>query len=166
MTDENLPEKVQPSRVSSKASETTATLRARATFRELPHYRRITSAIDELYDIASQEVFLADVLRNVTSKLEEAAYRGGLGEGQEQIRGELAAYLSALARAEEGLAKIVKLNLEERRVRLQEAQITLMVELLDKVLRSPVLGLEPEKRKLARGEIVKELERRMSKGEA
>jgi hypothetical protein len=115
----------------------------------LGHVEPVTDPIAALENIAGQAVALADLLRGVVANLEEIRYRGGLGDGTENVRGELQAYMSALGRAESVLAKIVSLDLDARRVRLAEAQTTVVVAALARVLAHRELGLDDERRKLA-----------------
>jgi hypothetical protein len=73
-----------------------------------------------LMDLGGRSVALVSVLGRVVSELEEVSYRGGIGQGQEQVRGESSAYLAAMARAESILGRILSLNLESRRVASSE----------------------------------------------
>lgn len=110
-----------------------------------------------LEDLGQQAVALVDVLRGLVSDLQEVRYRGGPGSGTEQLRGELEAYLSALGRAESIVGRIIALDLEGRRVRLQEAQAGLVVQALARVLSSRQLDLDPQRQRLGRELLAREL---------
>jgi hypothetical protein len=85
----------------------------------------VTDPITELEMLAGEAVTLTRLLRGAVSRLESVRWDGEyVGE---QVRGEVQAYLSSMARTESILAKIVGLNLEERRVKFQEAQSRMIV---------------------------------------
>jgi hypothetical protein len=103
--------------------------------------RRLTAlhdvvAVDDpiaaLLGLAGQLVALVDVLRSFVADLSSVAYEGD--KTGEQIKGELQVYLAAAARAESILTNIIRLNLEERLVRVNEAQSDMVVVLIEHVL--------------------------------
>lgn len=100
---------------------------------------------------------LVEVLRAMVGDLETIRYRGGPGSGGEQIRGELQAYLSALGRAESVLSKIIALDLDSRRLRLDEAKATFIVAALAKVLGHRDLELSEDRQRRARALLAQEL---------
>lgn len=142
------------------AARRLAEQRASRLLAGLGHVEPVTDPIGALEHIAGQAVTLADLLRAVVADLEEVRYRGGVGAGTENIRGELQAYMAALGRAESVLAKIVSLDLDARRVRLQEAQATVVIAALARVLAHRDLGLDDERQKLARGLLSQEFRTR------
>ena len=127
--------------VRAKAEERRALARAQRLV-ELLDAGPCTDPVGALLDLAGQAKALVDILRAVVAQLDEVAYRGGIGDGQEQVRGELSAYISAMGRAESVLGRILSLGLEERRVRVVEAQADLLEAALVLVLRHPDLGLD------------------------
>jgi hypothetical protein len=129
--------------------------RARATLADLDHIEPVTDPFAALEDLAGQAVALVGVLRSKVAELQSVRYESG--QGLEQLRGELQAYLSALQRAESVLSKIVSLDLESRRVRIQEAQASLVASALARVLGSAQLQLDPERQRLARQMLAREL---------
>lgn len=139
------------------AAERQARAAALRTLRDLGEVEPVTDPVGALEHLAGQAVALVEVLRGLVSKLEEVRYSGGPGSGGEQLRGELTAYLSALGRAESILGRIVALDLDARRVRLQEAQAALVVAAFARVLRHRELALAPELQRRARSLLAAEL---------
>ena len=139
----------------AKAAERIVEQRARRVLAELGTVEPVTDAIGELERIAGQAVVLCDLLRGVVAELEEIRYRGGLGKGVEQVRGELTAYMAALARAESVLAKIVSLDLDARRVRIDELRAAFVVAAFADVLTH--LGLDDEQQRVARALLARKL---------
>ena len=118
----------------AKAAERLAEQRARRYLADLAgDIEPVTDAIGELERLAGQAVALVDLLRRVVADLEQIRYQA-LGMGTEQTRGELTAYLAALGRAESILGRIVSLNLDDRRVRLQEAQVEQVLRAIGRAL--------------------------------
>ena len=134
----------------AKAAERLAEHRARRTLAELEQVDPVTDPFAALEGLAGQAVALVDVLRDQVSQLQEVRYRGGPGSGTEQLRAELSAYLTALGRAESILGRVVSLDLDARRVRLQEAQVAAVVVALDNVLASPAMALDAERQRRGR----------------
>jgi hypothetical protein len=71
--------------------------------------------------------------------LEQLRYRASAGE---QIRGELLMYERALDRSAKFCDSLARLGLDERTVRIAEAQVVMLVAALDRVLNDPALGLD------------------------
>jgi hypothetical protein len=109
---------------------------------------------EALQAVGNQASLLLDLLSGVVSQLHEFRYEGDHGEN---IRGELQAYMTAMARAESVHSKIISLGLEERRLTIDEAKIALIVAALDKALDQRQLNLSTEQKKLALAVVVKEL---------
>jgi len=134
-----------------KAAERIAEQAARRTLSDLgAEAPPVVDALDALERLAGEAMRLVDVLRGMVSDLEEIRYRGGPGSGTEQLRGELGAFLSALGRAESVLGRILALDLDAKRVRIEEAKVAAVVLALDKVLGSPDLGLDTERQRRGR----------------
>jgi hypothetical protein len=139
----------------AKAVERLALARAQRTLESLGQTEPVSDPITALEELAGQAVALVDVLRGAVSRLEQIRYRDDrVGE---QIRGELQAYLSALARAESILGKIISLDLASRRLALDEARVLLVVNALGKVLGARDLDLTAEQQRRARALIAREL---------
>jgi hypothetical protein len=129
----------------------------------LGHVEPVTDPIAALEHVAGQAVALTNLLRAVVADLEEIRYRGGVGAGTENIRGEVQAYLSALGRAESVLSKIVSLDLDARRTRVQEVHAVAVIEALARVLANRELGLDEPRQQLARSLLSNELRTHESK---
>ncbi len=79
-------------------------------------------------------------LKNHVTELESV---GTIATGRgEQIKPEIAAYLAAIREAERILTSIVRLNLTERLVRVDEARAELVVQVIERVLAGA--GLDPQ----------------------
>jgi hypothetical protein len=139
-----------------KASERLAAAEARRTLDDLGgRVDPIGDPFAALERLAGEAVALVDVLRGQVAALQAIRYQGGPGSGTEQLRGELQAYLSALGRAESILGRIASLDLDARRVRLQEAQAAIVIAAFAKVLDR--IGLDSEAQRRARGMLALEL---------
>jgi hypothetical protein len=141
-----------------KAAERLAAAEARRTLEDLGgQVEPIGDPFAALEQLAGEAVALVAVLRGQVAALQAVRYQGGPGSGTEQLRGELQAYMTALGRAESILGRIAALDLDARRVRLQEAQVALVVSAFAKVLRHGALGLDVEAQRRARGMLALEL---------
>lgn len=85
-----------------------------------------------LEQIAGQAVALVEVLRPIVGSLSDVRARGGLGAVV--VAPELQVYIAALGRAESVLSKIVSLGLDERRTRIAEAQVDLVLAAIGRAL--------------------------------
>lgn len=132
------------------AAERVAQKRAQKVLADLGTVEPVADPMLELEKIAGRAVTLVEVLGGIVSQLTEVAYKGGIGQGVEQVRGEVQAYQSALARAESVLSKILALDLDARRVRLQEAQAAVVLGAFAAVLADPGLALSVEQQRTAR----------------
>jgi len=113
-----------------------------------------------LLDLAGDAVALKDVLRPVVANLSEVAYRGGVGGGLEQVRGELSAYMQSMAMAERVLSRIVALDLEAKRVHIEDRRVDVMTGALLATLAHPDIGLDPPRQARARELLRAELKAR------
>lgn len=115
----------------------------------------VTDAVTALEALAGEAVALTAVLRRAVSELEQLRYSAVPGAGGEQLRGELQAYLSALGRAESICGRIASLGLDERRVRVEEAQMAALLSALNRALARAALepAIEVRVRELAAAEI-------------
>jgi hypothetical protein len=109
---------------------------------ELPH----RNSGEALQDVGNQASLLVDLLRGVIARLDTVSSDGGAGVGQ-QIRGEVQAYLSAMTRAESVHGRILSLNLEERRVLVDEEKAQFIAGAMKAALEAA--DLSPEQRTAA-----------------
>lgn len=105
---------------------------------ELTEYTPITNPYEELYRLAGQVIKWKDILAEKVAELSYLSY--GTEHTGEQIKGEVQLFTQALAEARSILVSISKLDVEERMVRVAEAQAMMIAEVLGRVLDS--LGLE------------------------
>ena len=132
-----------------KAAERLLEQRAQAVLAALGEdVAPVTDALTALEDIAGQVMALVGLLKTKVAQLTEIRYSSGMG--LEQVRSELSVYLSALTRAESVLGRIISLDLEGRRVTIEEAKVAAVVLALDKVLASPDLALDAERQRRGR----------------
>jgi len=133
----------------AKAEERLAEARARKTLASLGEpVEPVTDAVFQLERLAGECVALSAILRSAVGDLESIRYTSA--QGFEQVRGELTAYISLLGRTESVLAKIVSLNLDARRVQLDEARVVLVVSALEATLSHRDLALDPDRQRRAR----------------
>lgn len=115
--------------------------RAQELLAEMGNPEPVEDVYGELLGLAGQMKRFSDVMYQMVSELERVGYAGQSGE---QVKAEVFAFLKAAERAESILVNISKLNLEERRVRLNEAQATLVYELGRRALAAIGLGEHQE----------------------
>jgi len=139
-----------------KAAERLAEQKARAVLAELGEdIAPVTDALAALEDVAGQTMALVNLLKGKVAELTELRYASGMG--LEQTRAELTLYVSVLGRAESVLSKIIGLNLEGRRVQLNEARIAFVVGALSRVVSHRDLGLDEGAQRRARAMLAREL---------
>jgi hypothetical protein len=93
-----------------------------------------------LMDLGGEAVALVIALKQHVSDLESVGTESGrLGEA---VKPEITAYLSAIREAERILSSLVRLNLEERLVRIDEVRAQVVVAVIERVLLSA--GLDPK----------------------
>jgi hypothetical protein len=90
--------------------------------------------------LAAESVALVGAFRVMVADLDGLRYQGGAGE---QLRAEVGLYERALDRAEKFANNLAKLGLEERAVKVTEAQAGVLATLVTEVLDSPELALTP-----------------------
>lgn len=104
----------------------------------LTEYSPITNPYEELYRLAGQTIKWKDILAERVADLEYLGY--GTEHTGEQVKADVQLFTQALAEARQILVAISKLDVEERMVRIAEAQALMIAEILGRVLDS--LGLD------------------------
>ena len=100
----------------------------------------IDDPVAALMDLGAEAIALVNALRFHVAMLERVGTEPGrLGE---QLKPEITAYLGAIREAERIVVSIVKLNLAERLVRIDEERAQLVVTVIERVLISA--GLDPK----------------------
>jgi len=122
---------------------------------EAPH----RDSIEALQAVGNKMSQLLDLLSGVVSKLtvDQIRYEGE--HSGEQIRGELQAYINVAARTESVHGRIIGLDLDKRRLSIEEAKIAVVVAALDKALDQRELNLSTEQKRHALAVVAKELSR-------
>jgi hypothetical protein len=92
----------------------------------------VDDPVEALLELASEAVALVDALKGHVQDLERVGTEPG--RWGEQVKPEIAAYLSAIREAERILSSIVRLDLQERQVRLDEARAEIVVKVIERVL--------------------------------
>ena len=105
----------------------------------------VTEPTKALMELAGEAIAFKEILSEHVAKLNEMRYEGKAGE---QIRGELEAYERALDRAEHFCNNLAKLNLEERRVKVEQAQVLLVTQALDAAMAQAGLDQDESQRVL------------------
>jgi len=100
----------------------------------------IDDPICALMELGGEAVALVGALKGHVAALE----RVGTAPGRwgEAVRPEIAAYLTAIREAERILSSLVRLNLAERLVKIDETRAQLVVTVIERVLASA--GLDPQ----------------------
>lgn len=119
------------------AAERVAMVKARAAIGKMA-IEPTEDPIAELQRIAGETVALKDHLRRHVEKLSSIRYRAET----EQTRAELTCYMAALRDCTNVLTSLARLNLDERAVRIKEAQALMIRSAVDRALREA--GLEGE----------------------
>jgi len=100
----------------------------------------VTDPVAVMALLAAESVALVGAFRKMVTDLDGLRYRGGAGE---QLRAEVGLYERALDRAERFSNNLAKLGLEERAVKVTEAQAGVLASLVSEVLDATELGLTP-----------------------
>lgn len=117
--------------VAAKAAERVSLEGARAVVRTLA-WQPVDNPLTALSEVAGEIVALKDHLRDEVERLERIRFEDA--RGAEQIRGELQAYQAALRDTVNVLGVIGKLNIDERLVRVTEAQAEMVMAAVDAAL--------------------------------
>ena len=119
---------------------------------DVTQYAAIDNPYAELYRLAGQTVAWKDALAEKIADMTEIGYEGRTGE---QIKADVQLFTGALVECRQVLTAIAKLDVEERMVRIAEAQAILIAETLGRVLDS--LGMTKEKQLQARSAVAERL---------
>ncbi len=141
-----------------KAQERLAEARARKMLAKLGRPEPVDDPIGELLLVAGEATAWSQFLREKVREL-QGDLRYEHEKAGEQIRAEAALYTQALRQTSDVLARIVALDLEANRLRLEEAKVLILVKALDQVLGSRELALTSEQRNFAHAQLVKRLEK-------
>jgi hypothetical protein len=108
--------------------------------------------VELLRDVTAEAVGLKDFFAARLTALRELRYEGHSGE---QLRSEVALYERALDRSQKFLHDLARLGLDERQVRVSEAQLLILVGVISRGLASA--GLPDDLRESARASIAAEM---------
>ena len=108
-----------------------------------------------LEEVGAQVMALVRIMQERVASLEKIRYKSG--HGLEQIRGEIQIYLSALQRAESILMNIMKIDFEERRIRIEEHQVQFLVEAIERTFKSKAVKMTPAAQNTFRRVLMMEL---------
>ena len=108
--------------------------------------------IEGLRSLAAEAVALKDFFSDRLKALEELRYQGNTGE---QLRAEVGLYERALDRSQKFLHDLARLGLDERQVRVSEAQTAIFAGVIARALSAA--GLPEETAVLVRSSIANEL---------
>jgi hypothetical protein len=111
------------------------------------HVTPIGDPLDELQKLASEALALKDHFASVVAELrhvggaeetnarDQHGYRFTDDKGSEQLDARVALYERALDRSEKFLTNLVKIGFEEKRIRLDEARVVLMLDFTRELVR-------------------------------
>lgn len=102
--------------------------------------RPLEDPVAALMELGGEAIALVDALKKHVAALESVGTTPG--RFGEQLKPEIAAYLAAIREAERIITSIVRLNLAERLVRIDEARAQVVVTVIERVLVSA--GLDPQ----------------------
>lgn len=106
-----------------------------------------------LEQLAGDAWALKERLRLDVEELETIRYQSD--QGLEQMRSEVVAYQSAILALERVLSRIVSLNIDERRLRLEEAKAVAFITSLGRVLKR--IGMDDETQRRLKEMLAKDL---------
>lgn len=120
---------------------------------DITNFKPIDNVYEELYVLAGQIVKWKDILAERVAQLEYLGY--GTEHTGEQVRADVQLFTAALTEARTILVSIAKLDVEEKRVRVAEAQAMMVADALGRVLDS--LGLDDRSILRARSAVANQL---------
>jgi hypothetical protein len=107
----------------------------------------VTDALGALELLAGKAVRLVEILEAKVSMLKSPRYTSD--QGLEQIRGEMVVYQQGLRDAKAILETLVRLDLETKRVRLEERQVEFIINAFVYALEDRKAALTTEQREFA-----------------
>lgn len=114
----------------------------------------VEDPLEELSLLAGQAVAFKDAMAGKVNELTEIRYASGPMD-TEQLRSEIVVWEHALDRCAAFLISMVKLGLDERRVRVEEARTELIADALREAL--ALLGLSESQQDAAKAHVVRKL---------
>lgn len=102
----------------------------------------VSDPLGALLNIAGRAVRLMEMLEQQVDDLSSIRYDGG--EGGEQLRAEVAAYMTMLDRCRAVLVDILRLGIEERLAKIEERHVEMLASALEKSLKEMGLGERTE----------------------
>ncbi len=139
-----------------KALERITEADARKALQKLGRPEPVTDPIAELQRVAGEATTWSQFLRSKVAEL-EGDLRYEHPKAGEQLRAEAAIYTTALRQTADVLGRIIALDLEARRVAINEAEAAIIIGALAKALGHRDLNLTSAQQRLARTIVVKEL---------
>lgn len=118
----------------------------------------MTNPLEQLQLLASEVVQYKNILGSKVEEIRTWSYDDI--SDKEDLRAVILAFERAMDRCNAVLSGLVKLNIEERLVRLSEAQASLLIEIVVAVLDSRELGLTKEGRMTGRSILAREVSSR------
>lgn len=119
---------------------------------DVRRYRPVDNPYEALLDLAGQAIEIKNQMAATVAYIQTLRYAGATAE---QVRGEVDLLYRAMAECRMVLGLIAKIDLENRMVRVAEAQAILVAETLSAVLRH--LGLSDDDQQFARAEVARRL---------
>jgi hypothetical protein len=116
--------------VKAKAARNVAERRATRALEALEDFEAISNPVERLQMLAGRAERFMEIMGARVAQLTEVRYR----TDTEQLRAEVAVYERAMAAAGRLLVDLAKLDLDERSIRLQEAQVALLAGALAEAL--------------------------------
>lgn len=126
--------------VKAKAARNVAERKAEALLAGIADFEPVTDPVSELERLAGRAVRWLEVLEGIVTELHRIRYT----TQAEQIDGRIVVFERAMDRAGKLLADLARLNLDERAVWIQEAQVALLAGALAEALAEQ--GLPSEQR--------------------
>jgi hypothetical protein len=112
----------------------------------------VDNPLAELQKLAGQALAWKDAIGSMVNDLKSIRYENGFGE---QLRAEVELFERAMDRCERVLVAMARLNIDERMVKISEAQGKVIIEVMQAAFAE--LGLDPEIRAAVRPVIARHL---------